>query len=84
MKVKEMRLHYQPDVPYQTRYARYYRTDDPTYRPKPRVDLKKICPDYIPYWCFNMRVRIRWLEEALKMPYKGYHWDRVNKSKNTL
>lgn len=81
MKVKEMRLHYQPDVSFDTRYGRYYRTGDPTYIPKKRLYLKKICPAYIPYWCFSMRVRKKWLEKALEMPYKGYHRDRVNKVK---
>lgn len=71
-----MHLFYQPDVKYHTRVSRYYNTGDPAYRPKERVNLKKICPDYIPYWCFHMRVSLRWLEKAMAMPYKWYHRTR--------
>ena len=62
-----MRQKHQPDVSFQTRHGRYYRTWDPDYRPKPTNKIKKIVPEWVKYSTFQARVKRLWVEKALEM-----------------
>jgi len=79
MKVKEMWKHYQPDVPFDTRYGRYYRTGDPSYVPNTNLYLKNLCPANMPLGTFKMRVSRRWLEKAINTPYNWRFRHKIKK-----
>lgn len=70
--LKEMRQKHQPDVSFNTRHGRYYRTWDPDYIPNKWL-IKSVCPKYLSYWTFTHRVRNYGIEKAIQM-WLPQHW----------